>query len=442
MEELQLDNKRENFSGKLGFILACAGAAIGLGNVWMFSWRLGQYGGAAFLIPYFIFLFILGIPGLIGEIALGRAMKKGAFGFITETFNEKKLKGGNILGIIPLAAVTGILVFYVVVEGWIFRYFVSSLTNCFTKVQIPSYFEEFAGTSHSVIWTSMAILVTVAIVIIGVSKGIERINKIVMPSLLVLFVILLIRSVTLPGAMEGVKYLLIPDWSYLLKPITWVMALGQAFFSVSLNGAGMVVYGSYLKKDMDIPFASINTAIFDTVAALLAAFIIIPAAFAFGLDPTSGPPLLFITIPSIFTKMPGGYIFSILFFLSIVFAAISSSINMMEVPVETIISKFKVGRTKSTLLIGAVALIAAIPLSVSMELFGKWADFMTIYLSPIGAVISAVVFYWIYGEDKVLEEVNMGAKTHLGKWFVFIGKYVYVFVAIIIIIFGAIYGGI
>ncbi|MBF8982351.1 sodium-dependent transporter [Lutibacter sp. B2] len=434
--------KRENFSGQLGFILSCAGAAIGLGNVWMFSWRLGEYGGAAFLIPYFIFVYFLGSTGLITEIAFGRKYEKGALGAIKEVLESKKSKLGNLLGSIPLLAMTGIFVFYIVVVGWIFRYFFASFSGIFNKVDIPTYFGSFAGTTQTIPWTILAMVVTVFILCMGISTGIEKMNKVIMPGLFVLFIILLIRSLTLPGAMEGVKYLVTPDFSHLLKPITWVMALGQAFFSVSLSGAGMVVYGSYLGKDVDIPSSALSIVFFDTLAALMAAFIIIPAAFAFGLDPAAGPPLLFITVPKIFTQMTGGYIFSIIFFLSIVFAAISSAINMMEAPIEALMGEFKLTRKKSTILTGIACLCFSLVLSTNMNLFGQWADFMSVYLAPIGASISAFVFYWIFGSNKALDAINIGAKKPLGSSFLILGKYLYIFIAILIVVLGAVYGGI
>ena len=193
-----------------------------------------------------------------------------------------------------------------------------------------------------------------------------------MPLLFIIFILLAFRSLTLPGAMEGVKYLLTPKWEYLFKVNTWVMALGQAFFTVSLNGCGMVVYGSYIEKDMDIPRAAISTAILDTISALLASFVIMPAVFAFGLDPMSGPPLLFITLPTIFKSMPAGQILSILFFLSIIFAAVSSSINMLEGPVEALMSQTKLSRKKATILISMILFILSIPLNLDMNLFNNF----------------------------------------------------------------------
>lgn len=434
--------ERENFSGKLGFILSCIGSAVGLGNIWMFSWRLGQYGGAAFLIPYCLFVGILGTTGLMGEFALGRNRKKGSFGGIKEIFEEKNLPLGSLIATVPTIGLAGIFLFYTVVVGWILRYFCGFLSGTLNKVDIPSYFTSFVGTPSSIAWHALAMIITAGIVILGVAKGIEKINKVIMPALFIIFAALMVKSLTLPGAEEGIKYLLIPKWHHLKEPITWVMALGQAFFTVSLTGSALVVYGSYLGDDIDIPNSAVNTVIFDTMSALLAAFIIIPAAFSFGLDPTAGPALLFITVPSIFKMMPGGQIFGALFFLSVIFAAISSSISMLEGPVEAIMYKFKWTRCKSVLVISILAFILAIPLDLSLDKFGAFSDFITVYLSPLGAVLAAITFFWVYGIDKAREEINKGAARPLGKWFESVAKYVFVIVAIGVLILGAVYGGI
>ncbi|MDU1441885.1 MAG: sodium-dependent transporter [Clostridium cochlearium] len=433
---------RETFTSKLGFIMSCLGSAIGLGNIWMFPWKLGQYGGAAFLIPYFIFVYLLGVTGLIGEFAFGRWMKGGSFEGIQKVFKKKNLPAGKAFSLIPAMAVGGTLIFYAVVGGWTFKYFFEAVKGSFFTLNMEELFNGFTGSKLSIFWAFVAIFVTLLIVNMGVIKGIENLNKIMMPSLFVIFVILLIRSLTLPGAMEGVAYLVKPRWDYLLKPVTWVMALGQAFFTVSLNGAGMVVYGSYLKEEEDIPKASMQIAIFDTLSALLAAFVIIPAVFAFGLNPSAGPSLLFITMPYVFKSMPFGYAFGILFFISIIFAAVSSLINMMEATSEAFLSQFKIGRVKGVAIISIMAFIIGIPLNLSMDVFGKWADFVTIYLAPLGTMISAITFYWIYGMDKALIEINKGCKEPLGNWFKPLGKYVFVISSILVLILGVIYNGI
>ena len=205
------------------------------------------------------------------------------------------------------------------------KYIYASIAGAYLSgVSEGFYFDTFAGQSVSIYWQLLAIIISGTIVVFGIIKGIERVNNLIMPMLLVLFLILLVRSLTLPGAMKGIRYLLSPDWSFLLQPITWGMALGQAFFTVSLGGAAMLVYGSYLRRDADIPFSAVSTVILDTLGALLSALVIIPAIFAYGFDLAAGPQLLFITLPEIFSTMPGGQLFSVMFFTGVLFAALSS----------------------------------------------------------------------------------------------------------------------
>ncbi len=434
--------ERETWTGKVGFVLASIGAAIGLGNVWMFPWRLGAYGGAAFLVPYFLFVFGLVSIGLMGEFAFGRSQQKGAIGSFENVFKDINPKLGATLGIAPVLGVTGVFIFYSIVVGWILKYFFLALTGAFGNIEIASYFGQFAGQAESIWWHILSVLITLIIIRSGVQKGIEKSNKVMIPALFVLLIILLFRSLTLPGAMEGVRFMLVPDWSKLADPVTWIMALGQSFFTVSLGGAAMLVYGSYLKTNEDIRSSAMQTVTFNTLASLLSAFVIIPAVFAFGLDPQAGPPLLFITIPNIFKMMPGGYIFGVLFFLSIVFAGISSALNLMEVPVEALMERLDWSRKKSTYIVALGGIIFGLPLDINMGRFGTFADFVTIYLIPLGAVLAAFVFFWIYGASKAREEINKGAEKPLGKWIEPYAKYVFVFVALIVLILGIAYGGI
>ncbi|MEG1255782.1 sodium-dependent transporter [Clostridium sp.] len=434
--------ERENFTSRTGFIISCIGAAVGLGNIWMFPYRLGQNGGSVFLIPYFIFVLILGSTGLITEFTFGRSAQGGALTAIKKGFKSKGLKGGALVGCIPAIGLAGVFMFYNVVVGWIIKYLTLSINGDINKIDTANYFDSFAGSSQTIFWNILAIALAIIIVCIGVSKGIEKINKIIMPLLFGIFILLAIRSLTLPGAMDGVKYLLTPQWEYLFKVNTWVMALGQAFFTVSLNGCGMVVYGSYIKKDIDIPKSAVSTALFDTGASLLASFVIMPAVFAFGLDPAAGPPLLFITIPTIFKAIPGGQILMILFFVSMLCAAISSSINMLEGPVESFMAQTKMNRKKSTILIGIVTAVLSIPINLNMNLFNGFADFITIVVSPAAALIVFIVFYYMYDKNKVLEEINMGSKIKLGNRFFLFAKYGFTIITILVIVLGIVYGGI
>lgn len=434
--------KREKFTSRVGFVMACIGSAIGLGNIWMFPYRLGAYGGAAFLIPYFLFVLILGTTGLITEFAFGRAFGGGSMTGISEVFRARKWKGGKIAGMLPAIGLLGIFMFYNVVVGWILKYLVMSGTGELAKVDKNTYFTEFAGSSASIPWDAVAIFLTVLVICAGVVKGIERISKIIMPALFLIFLVLIFQSLSLPGAMEGVKFLLQPKWEYLLKADTWVMALGQAFFTVSINGCGMVVYGSYLKKEYDIPRLAVSTAVLDTLAAVLASFVIMPAVFAFGLDAKSGPPLLFMTMPVIFEKMPGGAILAVIFFISLLCAAISSSINMLEGVVEAIISHSKLTRKKAVILVGVVTFVFSIPLNLSMTTFDNFTNLVTVVISPLMALFVLIVFYYLHDGKEALEAINEGAGKPLGGKFLAFAKYVFVIVTILVVILGVAYGGI
>jgi neurotransmitter:Na+ symporter, NSS family len=436
---------RETWASKLGFVLACVGAAIGLGNVWMFPWRLGAYGGAAFLIAYLFFMFIIAATGLIEEFALGRSTQRGAIGAFEAVFAKRGMKKlGAFVGLLPVLATYGVLVFYLVVIGWVLRYFFLAVSGAFATLNAPEFFGGFVGTAATIPWHVVAAVLTGLIVFFGVQKGIEKANKLMLPILLVLMVILLIRSLTLPGAGEGIKFLLVPEWSKLAEADTWVFALGQALFSVSIGGANMVVYGSYLKKNEDLVKSAYQTAGFDTLAALLAAFIIIPAAFAFGVEPSAGPPLLFITLPSIFPMMPGGFFFGALFFLTIVFIVLSSSIALMEIPVEAVMDRFSLKRPVAVVAVTIITWLIGVPLAINMGLFGPWADTVSVYLVPLGAVLAGIAFFWVEKKEDAQNAIAEGLEGEFFKkpWFYQFGRYVFVGVVIIVLILGILKGGI
>lgn len=435
--------ERETWTSRIGFVLASVGSAIGLGNIWLFPWRLGSYGGAAFLVPYLVFVFLIATVGLMEEFAFGRSQKKGMLGAFEGVFKEKgKGPVGVALGVVPLIAIITIFVFYTIVVGWMLRYLVLAVSGQFATMNIPEEFNTFVGTSRSIGWHAGGVALTLIVVLGGVRRGIERVNKFLMPLLFALLVILLIRSVTLPGAGEGLGFLLLPDWSRLGETETWIFALGQAFFTVSLSGATMLVYGSYASRDTNIPAAAVQTVSFNTLASLLAAFVIMPAVFAFNLDPAAGPGLLFVTIPNVFNQMPGGVIFGALFFLAVLFAGISSSISMLEPIVEAFMDRFNMSRKLSVFSIAIVGFALGIPLDVNMGNFGAWADISTIYLLPIGATIAAIVFFWVYGADRAQQEINDGATKPLGNWIRWYGKYVFVGITLLTVILNIVFGGI
>ena len=428
------------FATSAGFILAAVGSAVGMGNIWLFPYRIGQYGGGAFLVPYFIFVALFSYVGLSGEFALGRLTGTGTSGSFDYVLKTRGKKGGSVIGILPLLGVLGIAIGYSVVVGWVLKYTAGAVTGSILAGDAQTYFSAMAVDFGSVPWHLAAVVLTAGVLMLGVKDGIEKISKFMMPAFFILFVIIALRVAFLPGSGEGYRYLLTPDWSYLLNFETWVMAMGQAFFSLSINGAGMLIYGSYMKKSEDIVHHSVMTAVLDTIAALLAGFAIIPAVFAFGIAPNSGPPLMFVTLPQVFQNMPMGRLFAVLFFVSVFFAGITSLINMMEACSEALSTQLKLPRK------GAVAIIAAVVFGVSLFLekldnMGAWLDTVTIYIAPFGALLCAVFIYFVLGMPAIKGELNLGRKKPLGRSFDVLA-YVYVAVAAAVLVLGIIYGGI
>lgn len=440
------ERTRGEFATRLGFIMACIGSAVGMGNIWMFPYRTGKFGGAAFLIPYFIFVVLLGFSGVIGEMAFGRGAKSGPQGAFTEAmemrFGKKGRIPGKLIGLIPVIASLGIAIGYSVVVGWFFKYLFSAVTGQLAKVEnMGAYFGALAVDFGSIGWQMLGLGITFLIMIFGISKGIEKMNKIMMPVFFVFFLILMVRVVTLPGAMEGYKYLFVPQWEQLGNIKTWIFALGQAFFSLSLAGSGTVVYGSYLKKDVDVVTCAKNVAFFDTCAALLAGIVVIPAVFAFGLDVASGPPLMFITLPVVFQRMPLGSVFAVVFFIAVIFAAITSLMNLFETPVEALEKQFHISRGAA---VGIIALVsAAIGIFIeSGDAVGKWMDIVSIYMIPLGALLAAIMFFWVCPKGYARKQVEMGKKKPLGKWFEPVTKYLFVGITLLVYILGIFFGGI
>ena len=429
------------FTSSAGAVLAAVGSAVGMGNIWLFPYRVGQYGGGAFLIPYFLFVALFSYVGLSGEFAFGRLTGTGARGSFDYAMKSRGWKGGSILGILPLLGVLGIAIGYSVVVGWVLRYAAGSLTGSLLSGQPDAYFEQLAVSFGSIPWHFIVIAATVVILVLGVTAGIEKISKFMMPAFYVFFLVIAVRVAFLPGAVEGYRYLLEPDWSYLLKFETWVMAMGQAFFSLSINGAGMLIYGSYMKKSENIIRQSVMTAILDTMAALLSGFAILPAVFAFGIAPNSGPSLMFITIPRVFQQMPGGRILALFFFVSVLFAGITSLINMLEAVGESLSKGVKLPRKAAMIVVGCVTFGVSLFLE-SLPAMGSWLDAVTIYIAPFGAVLAAVMIYWVLGLKAIRAELMEGRTRPLGRAFDFLAKYVYVFLSAAVLVLGIVYGGI
>jgi NSS family neurotransmitter:Na+ symporter len=426
---------RETWGSRVGFVAAAVGSAVGLGNIWMFPWRAGTLGGAAFLIPYLILLFAIGVIALTVEWTLGRSTKGGPI----VAFQKAGLPGGKYLGLLVNIVMVMIFAFYSLVLGWILRYFIAALTGELLKTHPGAFFEGLAFSKEAMIWQFVVIMLTVAIVALGVQKGIEKANKIMMPALFALLIILAVRSVTLPNAYEGLKFYLLPDISKALAPKTWMIALSQMFFSLSVLGNTMVVYGSYLKEKDDIPLSAVATAFGDTAVAVTAGFLIFPAVFAFGLEPGAGPGLVFVTLPMVFQKMSGGTFFATLFFLLLLFAGLSSTVSMLEVYVDSAITKLNMDRKKAAILLGLLTFIIGAPSALSPYYFESiLINISTVYIGPLGALIAALALIK-FGIEKAYEEVKKGALFEVPTFWKPWVKYVYPAVIVLIYLY-TIYG--
>ncbi len=438
--------KRDTFATRAGFILACIGSAVGMANIWLFPYRVAQLGGAAFLIPYFIFVILLGFTGVIGEMSFGRAMRTGPMGAFGKAMEMRGVRNGKtigkVIGLIPTLGSLAIAIGYAVVLGWAFNYLVASLDGqLMAQTDMGAFFSSIASSFGNVGFHLLGLAVTFLVMIAGISRGIERVNKVLMPTFFALFLIIAVRVATLPGADAGYMYLLVPRWEALLNPTTWVYALGQAFFSLSLAGCGTLVYGSYLKRDVNVVYAARNVAIFDTIAGMLAACVVVPAVFAFGLDVSSGPPLLFITLAQVFQEMPFGDVFAVILFVAVVFAAITSLMNLFEAPVEALQEQLRLSRGAA---VGVVA-IAAVAVGLFLEsgdVVSAWMDVISIYVIPVGAFLAALMFFWVCPKGFAKKQAELGRPKPLGKWFDFATRYVFVIVTAAVIVLGIFFGGI
>ena len=437
--------KRDSFNNKWGFILACIGSAVGMGNIWMFPTRVSMYGGGSYLIPYFIFVALIGFTGVIGEMSFGRATKSGpvdAFGYACETKNKRKL--GEVIGFIPVLGALAMAIGYTVVMGWILKYMIGAFTG---KTLAPADTEGFAASFGSMasafgnnVWQIVALVIGIIILMFGVGRGIEKANKIMMPVFFILFAVLGIYVAFQPGAIEGYKYIFRVDPEAFADPKTWIFALGQAFFSLSVAGNGTLIYGSYLSDNEDIPAAAGRVALFDTIAALLAALVIIPAMATTGAQLNQGGPgLMFIFLPALFKSMPDGYIVAIIFFVAVFMAGLSSLINLYEAPIATIQEKLHLGRKASCAIIAAIALVVSICIQ---GIVSGWMDILSIYICPLGAGLAGIMFFWVCGKKYVETQVNTGRDKKFTDKFYPICKYIFCPVCFLVLILGIVLGGI
>ena len=421
---------RGTWGSRFGFVLAAAGSAIGLGNIWRFPYVTGQNGGAAFVLIYVIFVVLIGAPVMISELSVGRRTNRNPVG----AYRELAPKGLWVyVGVLGVVTGIGILSYYSVIAGWTFGYVIKAITGELTRInsadESGQIFTNFVKDPGMVLgYLTGFMVLNILVVMGGVSKGIERWAKILMPLLFLLMILLTIRSVTLPGASEGLAFYLKPDFSKITAG-TVGRALGQALFSLSLGMGAMITYGSYLSKKENLVISAGYVCLFDTLIAIIAGLMTFPALFAMGLDPKGGPGLVFVLLPSIFAHMPGGYIFGAGFFLLLTVAALTSTISLLEVAVSFLVDEWKWKRSTAAISVGIFSLLLGVPSALSAgaskwltEIPGIKMGFLDLaniilgnYSLTFGALLISVFVAYKWGIKSVNQEVEKENNTFYFK---------------------------
>ena len=432
--------KRGTFGSKIAIVLATAGSAVGLGNIWRFPFMTGHNGGAAFILVYFACVFLLGIPGMVSEFIVGRHSQTNA----ARAYGNIGGKRWRFIGYLGILTSTIILGFYAVVAGWCLQYLVASIMGRLNgdATYIIDCFKSLSSDPiRPCLWALGFILITHVVITKGVNQGIERASKLLMPLLLILLVIIVVASCLLPGAIEGVKFLLMPDFSKVGKGV-FLEALGQAFFSLSLGTACLCTYASYFKRETNLLRSAMQIALLDSFIAILAGLMIFPAAFSVGIQPDSGPSLIFITLPNVFQQafsaMPiAGYVIAILFYALLVFAALTSTISMHEIGTAFFHEELKMPRQRAAWIITTVCSLIAIFCSLSVGAYKElqvlgiplmdFCDFLTAqFMLPAGAFLTSIMLGWFVSRQLVQEEfTNNGVlKATFFKAYLFSIRYI------------------
>ena len=429
--------KRATFGSKIGVILATVGCAVGLGNIWRFPYMLGENGGAAFLLVYISCILFLGIPVMITEFFIGRYSRKNAAGAFKVMAPGTKW---SVIGYNGVAAAFLILGYYAVVSGWTLEYIVQAFSGSLEGKNATDFADEFTafstGVFRPILWTVVFIALTHIIIISGVKEGIERASKVMMPVLFLILIALCVRSITLPGASEGLTFLFNPDFSKIDSSVV-LSAMGQAFFSLSIGMGCLITYASYFGKQTNLQTTALQVTILDTLVAVLAGVMIFPAVFSFGIEPTTGPELVFITLPNVFEQLPFGNIWSFVFFVLLALAALTSTISLHEVSTAYVHEEYHISRKKAAIIVSIGVTILGILSSLSMGLLKSYTlfglnffnllDFVTAKIMlPLGGMM--ICIFTAKRVDKLLlkEEVtNHGTiRFYFFNTYAFFVKYI------------------
>ena len=440
-----MTNNRSNFTSKIGFILAAAGSAVGLGNIWRFPYLVAQYGGGTFLLCYIVLAVTFGFALMTAEIALGRKTRLSAIGAFS-ALNKKYRFIGVLAALVPIL----ILPYYSVIGGWVIKYFTVFISGQAAQAAEDTYFSEFIGqTGQPIFWFALFMVFTVIVVLFGVEKGIEKVSQFMMPVLIVLTIGVSLYVLTIDGAWEGVKYYIMPHMSdFSLK--TLLAAMGQLFYSMSLAMGIMITYGSYMKRSTNLEHSVRQIEIFDTGIAFFAGLMIVPAVFAFsGGNPdalNAGPGLMFITLPKVFTAMPFGSVLGTVFFILVFFAAVTSSISLMETIVSILMDYFHWNRKKTALIVLVYCLLMGIPSSLGfgiwdfiqplgMSILDAWDFISNSILMPIVALLTCFCVGFVIKPKTIIDEANAeGAKFKSVTLFTVVIKWVAPVILIAILI--------
>lgn len=420
------------FSSKIGFILTAVGSAVGMANVWGFPYKF-QRGGLFFLLCYILFIGIFAYCGLSSEFAVGRFAQTGTLGAYHKAFKERNKDTifGKYIGFLPLIGNLAIAIGYAVIVAYTLKALVDSISGTLMTVDTAQWFDSFSSSSYSVVVYHFIVIFLTLLSCIGGARTIEKSNKIMMPAFFILFLILAVKIFSLDGSIEGYKYMF--RWDRDAVSIkTVVDAMGQAFFSLSVLGSGMLVVGAYLDDKEDIISSSKMTGFLDTMAAMLSSLVIIPAIIVYNMDQAGGPGLLFQVLPTILQDISFGRVFAIILYTAVIFGGISSLQNMFEVVAESMIKRHKnISRNTALIIIGVLVFLVG----VNMEKISQWGPFMdiiSIYIIPIGAMIGAVTWFYVLKKDSLMKEINKGAKKKVGDGWYKLGKFVYTPLAVIL----------